>query len=365
MRPTSNSEAAPEAIRPNRPAGRYKTVTFTDLEKKANGHPTGRYTKTFTIAHFPPGELEKIIEGMRREQQEKNDAFKRRTFVNGIEGVDQQPCQSQRDASPARSPSDVRQWECPACGAPLGDPLGDASPKVGLQTSLKTSLKSQPPFDKDPPTASPTIALQLDAGTGNSTALLGSSKRGKSTCMMHLYRQYFADKEQISTLFASNPQLPMYAREKRDKRLIVCQTYEPKLIKLAAAINRKTKNAYNFCFLLDDIVDKRDDVVLKELILTLRNSNLSSVVCLQYSNLLAKMARANVNNLLLFGFNSDEAIELVCQQFLAGHLRERKIPKDDWSRYYREATKNHGFIYVHPSSGEISYHRLPPPAQEP
>ena len=350
-----------QATKGTRPGGRYKTCTFTDLEKKANGHPTGRWTRTFTVPHFPPGELEALIETMRKEQKEKNDAFRRRQFgrgavtgdsdkVKGEEKTDEEKAASSSVSTPR---AEEPRKGCPTCGSKeFHVPLGSASPPKLLEVDAPNAG-----LTTSPPAASSRIDLRLDVGTGNSTALLGSSKQGKSTCMMYLYRQHYSQSGTISTLFASNPQLSMYG----DKRLIICQAYEPKLIKLAAAINRKTRNYYDFCFLLDDIVDKRDDVVLKELILTLRNSNLSSIVCLQYSNLLAKVARANVNNLLLFGFNSDEAIELVCQQFLAGHLRERKVPRDDWSRYYREATKNHGFIYVHPNSGEISYHRLAPP----
>lgn len=318
----------------NRPGGLYKTVTFTDLEKKASGHATGRYTKTFTLSRFGPGELEEHIAKLRAEQKEKNNAFLRKKRTEPSKEVTEAP-------QPA-------EHVCPHCKAATAPP----SP-LPKEKPIPESAETPGPATAAP-AASRTISLKLDPGTGNSTALLGSSKQGKSTCMMELYRQYYGDANLVATLFASNPQLAMYG----DKRLVVCQAYEPKLIKLAAAINRKTKNNYDFCFLLDDIVDKRDDMVLKELILTLRNSNLSSIVCLQYSNLLAKVARANVNNLLLFGFNSDESIELVCKQFLAGHLRSKGVHKDDWAAYYREATKNHGFIYVHPSSGEISYHRL-------
>jgi len=343
---------------------KYRTVTFTDLEKKADGHPTGRYSKTFTLANYPPGELDALIGRMRGEQAEKNAIYKRAQFLKKKEGgapIEQLAAtkmthrvQAKAVSEPGRAKTAGRA-ACPSCGAATVESCDAAvkAPSVG-SPCVPQGLHGRSSSDIHAPEALSEIHLRLDAGTGNSTALLGSSKQGKSTCMMQLFRQHYAAQDCVSTLFASNPQIALY----EGKRLIVSQAYVPKLIKLAASINRKTGNHYEFCFLLDDIVDKRDDVVLRELILTLRNSNLSSIVCLQYGNLLAKVARANVNNLLLFGFNSDEAIELICQQYLATHLRSQGIQKQDWGRYYREATRDHGFIYVHPSSNEVSYHRL-------
>lgn len=303
---------------------RYRVVTFTSLEKRANGHKTGRYAKTFTLSHFEPGELEKHIEGLRAEQKRKNDLFRGRQRV-------------------LNETSETQETPPPHTQEPHHE-SAESAPEPNLPRPQTPAV----------PRASSRIELRLDVDTGNSTALIGSSKQGKSTCMMELYRQNYANSDYISVLFASSPQLRLY----QDPQLVVCPVYEPRVVKLAQAINRKTKNAYEFCFLLDDIVDRRDDMTLKQLILTLRNSNLSSIVCLQYTNLLAKVARANVNNLLLFGFNSDEAVELTCKQFLATHLRERKVPATEWVRYYREATRDHGFIYVHPDSGSVSYHRL-------
>lgn len=198
------------------------------------------------------------------------------------------------------------------------------------------------------------VTLALDPGTGNSTALIGSSKQGKSTCMMHLYRKHYADAKSVNVLFATNPQIALYT----SKKLISVPTYDPRFIQMAQSINRRTNNAYPFLFMIDDIVDRRDDVVLKQLILTYRNSNISSIICLQYTNLLAKVSRANMNNLLLFGFNSDEAIEIVCKQFLSTHLRSQGVLPEHWNAYYRKVTANHGFFYVRPATNEVTYHRL-------
>jgi hypothetical protein len=312
---------------------KYRMVHFTCLEKKANGHKTGRYTKTFTIAHYGPGELDALINTLREDQQKKNDEFRGKR-------------RAEKELAALETPKPRR--------ARKSTKDNVATEEVDLEPAPEKPSKPLAGPACRPPEPANRIVLRLDRSTGNSTALLGSSKQGKSTCMMELFRENYSDADCIATLFATNPQIGLY----KDPRLLVCPVYEPRVVKLAHAINRKTKNAYDFCFLLDDIVDKRDDNTLKQLLLTLRNSNLSSIVCLQYGNLLAKVARANVNNLLLFGFNSDEAIDLVCRQFLASHLREQKVPPAGWAQYYRDATRDHGFIYIHPSSGQVTYHRL-------
>lgn len=236
-----------------------------------------------------------------------------------------------------------------------GTPLAaspDEQPNRSLATA--TAIADGLPPEAHLGLALPDIELRLDEATGNSTVLLGSSKTGKSTAMMHLFKKYYAGKEFVTTLFAENPQIPLY----KQRRLIVAAEFEPGLIRLAQKVQKGTKNAYRFSFLLDDIVDQRDDKTLKSLILSYRNSDISSVVCLQYTNLLAKNSRANVNNILLFRFNSQEAIELAVKQFLTSHFKRMGVAATDMVEFYKRATADHGFIYLHPASDSISFHRL-------
>lgn len=299
--------AAPNARKPSP----YKRVTFYDAQRKAETG-IGSYTKSWTIAKYGPGELEKIIADHRAAQAEKNAAYKKAV----------------REAKD-RQLTDIGGIRLP--------------PEEIRDVQVKRS-----------------ITLHLDPGTGNSTVLLGSSKAGKSSTMMYLYRKHYGGSDCISVLFASNPQIPLYApKDKESRRLITVTGYDPRLIRLARAINRGAANKYQFMFMLDDIIDQRQDKTLAELILTLRNSNISSMVCLQYGNLLAKMSRSNVNNILLFRFNNDEAIEVVIAQYLRSHFRKMGIAPDNMVAFYKKMTDDHGFIYIHPATDAISFHRLP------
>jgi hypothetical protein len=305
------AEDPPKAASKNPYAGRYRKVSFHDAQKLAETG-IGKYEKSWTKANYTPEELERLIEEHRAAQKAKNLAYKKAAKEVAL-----------------RERTDLGNVRLPAPTPP---------PDVTRETTLD---------------------LHLDEGTGNSTVLLGSSKAGKSTAMMRIFRDYYAGGKQITTLFSSSPQAPVYeGASKKMDRLVHVTGYSPQLIRMAQAINRGTENHYEFCFLLDDIIDQRQDATLAELILTLRNSMLSSVVCLQYVNLLAKMNRGNVNNVLLFRFNTESMIEIAIAEYLKNHFRRMGVPTDLMVDFYKRLTDDHGFIYVRPATDTISFHRL-------
>ena len=193
------------------------------------------------------------------------------------------------------------------------------------------------------------IKLNLDKNTGNSTVILGSSKAGKSTVLMYLYRKYYNDS--ISVLFSDNPQINLY----KDKNLIKSSFFIPQIVKDFHRINRKTKNKYEFTVLLDDIVNEKENEMLRRLILSLRNSNISSIVSIQSPTLISKSNRSSINNLLFFRFNNDEMIEQVIRFFLSSYIPGKM---DEKIKRYREMTANHQFIYLDPRENKISVHKI-------
>ena len=201
--------------------------------------------------------------------------------------------------------------------------------------------------------------LKLDAGTGNTTYLIGASKQGKSTMLMRLYDTYYAPRKIVSILWTANPQIAIYRRR---HNLIVADGWgkaQEAIVLEQHRIQKRTKNEYRFLNMFDDLVHLRDSPVMADLILTYRNSKMSTIVSMQYSKLLQRSARANVNNVLLFGQNTDENIEGVINVYLRGYLRGlgiRLIP--DQINWYKAATADHAFIYVRPADSTVSFHRL-------
>lgn len=206
---------------------------------------------------------------------------------------------------------------------------------------------------------SSSVKLDLSSRTGSTIVIYGSSKRGKSTLMMHIYKKYFKSKDSINTLFSGNPHLKVY---KNDKRLLIGYGFtdqHAKYVQMQQYINVKTDNHYKFVDLFDDIIDQKHAPIVNKLMLTYRNANISMIMCLQYVYLLSKQNRANVNHTFIFGMNSTEDQRGIIDLILAPYLVEIGITRmDDQIQWFREVTTDHGFIYLNNIKNEMLLGRL-------
>lgn len=204
--------------------------------------------------------------------------------------------------------------------------------KVELREDLEVSL---------PP-------MIIDEGTGNTLCLFGSSKCGKTTLWTSIFHRMYNNSKYISTLFAGNPQLDEY--KGMDKYLLITNGFNKLHEQYLASqhyINTQTKNKYNFLAIFDDQLDLRFSKILNKLLLSWRNSNMSTIICLQAVKILTPQSRSNLNNVILMWFNNEEAIEAALTIYLKEYFRRMKISKDRWVNYYREMTRDHGYFYLH------------------
>lgn len=205
------------------------------------------------------------------------------------------------------------------------------------------------------------IKMDNDDNSGNSIVLIGSSKSGKSTAMMHIYNRYFNKKKYVSTLFSINSHIPIYKTSGDLIKVNKFVNQSERLIKDMKKINMDSSppNKWRFCILLDDIVDARYSRVLNALLLTYRNANFSSLVSIQYPKLLSKSARCSANNLLFFSQNLQEGIETVLRSFLGAEFAKMGVTKfNEQIDLYRELTQDHAFLYYHPMSRTLKRIRL-------
>lgn len=276
----------------------YKTVHIYDCEKKL------RTTKTFSTSGMTEKQIEERAKRIQEEAKEKNRLFKENKKNRIIQKVDEM-----------------------------------------VKNETVKVLKD--------------IDLILNEDTGNTIFLLGSSQRGKTTVMMHLYRKYYSSNKFVTILYAINYQIKHYEKQ---KNLIVCKTFNQqaeKVIKMQKYINSNCDNKYMFCNMFDDIVDQKFNKLLNSLILTYRNSNISSLISLQYPKLLNRTQRTNIHNVLLFGFNNDEAIIDVIKYWLKGFFHKLGyITELEQIEFYKKMTDDHGFIYVSSLHNHISFHKL-------
>jgi hypothetical protein len=217
-----------------------------------------------------------------------------------------------------------------------------------------------PQIEPAPAAVSSAITINgLSKKTGSTIVIYGSSKRGKSTLMMKLYKKYFKSKESINTLFSGNPQLKLY---KGDTSLLISYGFgaeHAKYIQLQEYLNVATSNHYRFVEMFDDIIDQKHSDILNKLILTYRNSNISSVICLQYMCLLSKQNRASINHTFCFGMNSMEDINSILDILVGPYFTEiGVVNRAAQIHLFKEVTADHGFIYIDNIKNKMSFHRL-------
>lgn len=224
------------------------------------------------------------------------------------------------------------------------------------KTSLGIDLRKKLCFSNEPTQPS----LILDKGTGNTLFIVGSSKAGKSYALIKVYEEYYMnDTKTIAILFTDSPQSPHY-KDLRKKGLVICpeggfNDDAKAFITKIKALQTKLDNPVRFLLMFDDVLNLRYSDIIQKALLIYRNSYISTIISIQYPNLLNKSMRANVNNIFLFRFNSDETIEVAIrafcgsyEPFLSINSMEKKIKK------YKELTMDHKFIYVNPATASIS-----------
>ena len=180
---------------------------------------------------------------------------------------------------------------------------------------------------------------------GVSFALIGSTRSGKTTLLKYILEKYF---EKFITILMSNSiHAPIY---KEIDDCVKSPLYSPRIIKEGYEINRKTNNHYPFLYVLDDVVDKKNDKELLKLLTIYRNSGLSTIISVQSPILLNTASRGNVNFVLLGKMNSDENIERVVRMYLMSFLSGRIEEKN---REYKNLTEGHHWFMVNNLTGEV------------
>lgn len=180
---------------------------------------------------------------------------------------------------------------------------------------------------------------------GVSFCLIGSTRSGKTTLLKHILKEYFG--KHITVLMSNSIHAPIY---KEIDDCIKSPLYSHKVIKEGYEINRKTNNHYPFLFVLDDVVDKKNDKELLKLLTIYRNSGLSTIISLQSPILMNTAGRGNINFVCLGKMNSDENIEKVVRMYLMSFLKG-KI--DDKIREYKLLTEDHFWFMVDNLTGEV------------
>lgn len=187
-----------------------------------------------------------------------------------------------------------------------------------------------------------------DRGSGISFLIMGSTRSGKSTIMNYIYENVF--KTYITVLHTASAHSSVY--KPLAKACAIASEYHPELINETYKINRHTDNEYEFCHIIDDVVDRKNDSELKKLLCVYRNSRISAIITGQSLTIFNNITRGNINYVMLGYLNSDAAVEQCIKAYLISYF-PKGMRMDDKIKAYRQLTLGHHFIVIDNIHGDI------------
>ena len=200
---------------------------------------------------------------------------------------------------------------------------------------------------------------------GSTVLICGSSKRGKTHLLKKIWERYYKDNKDIVTILISpSCNIPLY--EDMKKNVIKINRYDKQtdgLLKKIFKIQNLTKNAYRFCFLIDDCVSSRYSETLDALFLYARNLLISSICCIQRETLISRSSRSSANNIVTFGINTEQCIKGMLESFYKCELMELTGIKkmDDLIKEFRRLTSlgdGHSFLVYIPFKRQLKHYIL-------
>lgn len=155
--------------------------------------------------------------------------------------------------------------------------------------------------------------------SAKTTCILGSSFTGKTTLLVReLNKLNPKDYDRIVLFTESTNSNPLKDLNKK-LQVQVFDRFCTAIPKLLKDINTETKNKFKFLLILDDVIELKNRTFSK-MILTMRNSNISTCVLLQHVKLITPSSRNSLHNYYITGLRIEDW-EYMMRAFLASFFR--------------------------------------------
>lgn len=183
---------------------------------------------------------------------------------------------------------------------------------------------------------------------GHTCLLLGSSGSGKTSLIRSLIDGYYAPHKYIVIYFTSTRDSDALVDiEKQHPNVIICDGLQEDIIawvKHQQDTFSKERLAQGFLIVLDDIVAVKNKKILEQAFLVYRNSNISSIVCIQYLKLIPPSIRTSIYSVVCLKSNNYNYNELICDTYLSSVI-PGKNNKERAKAYAQHANgKGKGFF---------------------
>ena len=104
------------------------------------------------------------------------------------------------------------------------------------------------------------------------------------------------------------------------EKMILTDRFCPKILQALKKLQDATHIKFKFLVIFDDIIQLRG-LLLTKSILTLRNSNISTAISIQYEKLLNPAQRSSIHNMFIFNLRT-ESWEYMLRGFILGNIKE-------------------------------------------
>ena len=199
------------------------------------------------------------------------------------------------------------------------DAVAGAVPRDPLSEQLGNEIRSKAtpiPFHQ---------SIFIPEKTGVTYAMIGKSFSGKTTFIVNELNKLSPEqlKEYNAIIFftesAHAQPLSDLAPHVKSKMILI-DRFCPIILQTLKRLNDASNLLFKFLVLFDDIMDLRGQMVTK-CILTFRNSNISTVLSVQYQKMMNPAQRTSIHNMFIFNLRS-ECWEYLLKGYLLGTMRE-------------------------------------------
>lgn len=182
--------------------------------------------------------------------------------------------------------------------------------------------------------ASPDVVKNISVGSGSTFLFLGSSKSGKTTSMIQAaltFKRLYKKTIIIlcSGTYKSDGGMWSSLKTELGDDFIPVEDLS-KSVDLAETIQKETNGVKPILFLIDDIVDQKNNKSALKLFTTLRNLNISTMMALQHCMMFNKNSRGSVNYIIAGRLNNSESINDCWDKFMRGLYSDKKNYLNDY-----------------------------------
>lgn len=156
--------------------------------------------------------------------------------------------------------------------------------------------------------------------SAKTTCFLASSFMGKTTLLVNELNKLNPDDYDKIILFTESTSSEPLRKLNPKLNIKIYNVFVPAIVKLLKECNDKTKNRFRFLVILDDVIELKNKTFNK-MILTMRNSGISTVVLIQYAKLVTPASRSSFHDIYILGLPTLDW-EYILRSFLAPHMRK-------------------------------------------